>query len=125
MVDVFNTHLDHQSQVAREKSVRLIANRVEARKQPSLFLVTGDFNAGEDDPVIAYLKGKHEDPSPVPMVDSFRVARPEAIEVGTGSRFSGFTSGNKIDYIFVSPKTRVIGADILRTHRDGRYPSAH
>ena len=43
----------------------------------------------------------------------------------TWARFSGYTAGAKIDYIFVTPKTHVSEASILRTHRDGRYPSDH
>jgi endonuclease/exonuclease/phosphatase family metal-dependent hydrolase len=44
---------------------------------------------------------------------------------GTGSRFNGYTAGDKIDYIFVTPDTQILGAAIDRRHRDGRYPSDH
>lgn len=122
---VFNTHLDHQSQEAREKSVRLIARRIDARQHPDPFILAGDFNAGEDDPVIAYLKGKLEEPSPAPVVDSFRVVHPDQEHVGTGNRFTGEVDGIKADYIFVMPGTPVLEAAIIRSHRDGRYPSDH
>lgn len=51
---------------------------------------------------------------------------PQATEVGTANAFKyGQTTGEKIDYIFVEGTTDVLGADILRTARDGRYPSDH
>jgi endonuclease/exonuclease/phosphatase family metal-dependent hydrolase len=33
--------------------------------------------------------------------------------------------GEKIDYVFVPPGIGVIDAAIVRTERDGRYPSDH
>ena len=33
--------------------------------------------------------------------------------------------GDKIDYILVTPDTEVSDATIVRTNRDGRYPSDH
>ena len=43
--------------------------------------------------------------------------------------FTGFvltaTTGPKIDYILVPPGAEVIDAAIVRTSRDGRYPSDH
>ena len=37
----------------------------------------------------------------------------------------GSVSGNKIDYVLVEPGTEVLEAAIVRTSRDGRYPSDH
>lgn len=123
---IFNTHLDHKSQSAREKSVRLIAGRIRDRKDKSSpYILTGDFNAGEDDPVITYLKGEHEEASPAPVADSFRLLHPDVKEAGTGSEFTGRIDGLKRDYVFVMPGTQVVGAGIIRSHKDGRYPSDH
>jgi endonuclease/exonuclease/phosphatase family metal-dependent hydrolase len=116
---VYNVHLDHQSQPSRERSTQLLRERIDARavaQEP--VLVTGDFNVGESNPALATLIG--------PFVDTYRVVRPQEKTVGT---FSGFKFGNvegeKIDYILVQPGTEVMHADILRTARDGRYPSDH
>ena len=50
----------------------------------------------------------------------------QVLEVGTFTGFkAGQTKGDKIDYIFVEPGTEVTRAEILRTARDGRYPSDH
>lgn len=122
---VFNTHLDHRSQNSREKSVRLIAKRIHARRHADPFVLTGDFNAGEEDPVIRYLTGETAERSPVPVVDSFRRVHPHATTVGTGNRFTGRTNGEKIDHIFVPPGTKVLSATIIRTHDRDVYPSDH
>jgi endonuclease/exonuclease/phosphatase family metal-dependent hydrolase len=46
--------------------------------------------------------------------------------VGTFTGFrSGRIEGEKIDYIFAQPGTEVLSASIVRTSRDGRYPSDH
>jgi endonuclease/exonuclease/phosphatase family metal-dependent hydrolase len=128
----FNLHLDHVSQPSREKSAVLLANRIRDRKYPDLFIVTGDFNVGETNPVIRYLKAKAslgedeaKSTNPVPMVDTFRVLHSDAVEVGTFNGFKGRRDGDKIDYIFTQPGAIVLDAQILRSSVDGRYPSDH
>ena len=130
---IFNLHLDHVSQPSREKSAVLLAERIKNRRYKEPFVVTGDFNAGEDNPVIKYLKGQMavEGPdgskakTPVPVVDTFRVLHPDDKDVRTAHEFKGTRQGNKIDYIFVPPGTKVIEAQILYDNVDGRYPSDH
>lgn len=124
---VYNTHLDHQSQPARERSIQLIMQHINARSHPDPFVLTGDFNAGEDNPVIGYLKGDgtFDAPNPLPVIDSFRALHPDDQVVGTSHRFTGISNGPKIDYIFVQPSTRVLAAAIVRTNRKDRYPSDH
>jgi len=124
---VYNTHFDHQSQNARLKSAQLIAQRISNREHKEPFLLTGDFNADEDNPVVLYLKGKNPalPDSPITLVDTFRKLHPNEKSVGTGGGFEGRADGKKIDYVFVHPDTEVISARIIRTERDGRYPSDH
>jgi endonuclease/exonuclease/phosphatase family metal-dependent hydrolase len=60
------------------------------------------------------------------FVDTFRVRHPDASEVGTFTGFRiGETKGDKIDYVIVEPDADVLDAAIVRTARDGRYPSDH
>jgi len=124
---LYNTHLDHKSQAAREKGLRLIVSRIQERTHPDPFILTGDLNAGETNPAILYLKGiaLAEENSPIPLVDTFRVLHPDADEVGTLNGFRGLTNGKKVDYIFVEPGTQVLDAAIIRTEKQGRYPSDH
>jgi endonuclease/exonuclease/phosphatase family metal-dependent hydrolase len=116
---VFNVHLDHESQPSRERSTRLLRERVEARSfGADPVLITGDFNAGEHNPALAALIG--------PFVDTFRVARPADKTVGTFTAFKfGNVDGEKIDYVLTQPRTEVLFADIVRFSRGGRYPSDH
>jgi endonuclease/exonuclease/phosphatase family metal-dependent hydrolase len=136
---VFNAHLDHQSQPSRERSAELIAAKAAGRAHADEPVVLmGDFNAGEDNPALRYLRGEvdrasdpeawpgHAPPAPPRLVDPFRVLHPDATEVGTFSGFApGATTGEKIDHILVSPGAEALGATIDRESRDGRYPSDH
>jgi endonuclease/exonuclease/phosphatase family metal-dependent hydrolase len=121
---LFNTHFDHQSQSSREKSAELLARRIADRDPADPVIVTGDFNAGEDNPAVQYLTGNGTG-SPVRLVDTFRAVHPDADNVGTFNGFAATSDGPKIDYILVEPGTRVLQADIIRDHDDGRYPSDH
>jgi endonuclease/exonuclease/phosphatase family metal-dependent hydrolase len=121
---VFNTHFDHVSQPSRIRSAALLASRVADRKPQDPVIVTGDFNAGERNPAILYLKNtKHR--SPVELVDTFRLLHPDATAVGTGGGFEGLRDGPKIDYVFTEADVQVRDAGIIRDHRNGRYPSDH
>jgi endonuclease/exonuclease/phosphatase family metal-dependent hydrolase len=130
---IFNLHLDHVSQPSREKSAVLLAERIKNRKFKDPFVVTGDFNSGENNPVIEYLKGEIAVEGPdgrkaktsVPMIDTFRVLHPDVKDVRTSHGFRGGKQGNKIDYIFVPPGTKVLKAEILYDNVNGRYPSDH
>jgi endonuclease/exonuclease/phosphatase family metal-dependent hydrolase len=130
---IYNLHLDHVSQQGREKSVILLTKRIAERKHKDPFVVTGDFNAGQNNPAVMYLKGKavFDDgrggklTNPVLMVDTFRVLHPDATEVGTFHEFKGGTTGEKIDYIFAPPGVVVVESQIIRTQYNGRWPSDH
>lgn len=122
----FNVHFDHQSQPSRVRSAALLADRIRSRRfADEPYVVTGDFNVGETNAALAVLTTAGPDVSPL-LVDSFRVLHPDATPVGT---FTGFKpeaiSGDKIDYVFVPPGTEVRDAAIIRTSREGRYPSDH
>lgn len=129
----FNLHLDHVSQPSREKSAVLLTQRIEGRKLAEPFVLTGDFNTGETNPVITYLKGQTalsgadgvSAKNPVPLVDTFRVLHPDAKDVRSAHDFKGTRQGNKIDYVFVQPGVKVLEAEILYDNVDGRYPSDH
>jgi len=115
---LYNVHLDHVSQPSRERSATLLLERIKTRDPKAPAVITGDFNAGEDNPAAAAMRAAFR--------DSFRVLQPDAREVGTFNGFKiGQTAGEKIDVVFVEPGTEVLEAAIVRTSRDGRYPSDH
>jgi endonuclease/exonuclease/phosphatase family metal-dependent hydrolase len=129
----YNVHLDHRSQPSRERSTALLAERIAARAPAGEpVLVTGDFNAGEDNAAMTTLLGVGPSTPGVPVttgphfLDTFRVLHPAVGGVGT---FSGFeperTDGPKIDYVLVQPGAEVLDAAIVRWNREGRTPSDH
>ena len=117
----YNTHWDHVSQPSREKSARLIVERIAARQPAKTPVVLmGDFNVGEKDPAFLALID-----SPLKLRDTFRLRHPDARDVGTFNGFRGETSGKKIDAILVSPEWKVVAAEIDRSADGMRYPSDH
>ena len=129
---LYNTHLDHESQISREKSVRLIMERIHCQNSGDPFVITGDFNIKEDNPVVLYLKGEalkiddlQEYVNSLPVIDTFRERHPRTLRTGTFHEFTGCVYGKKIDYIFATPDVTVIDTKIIRDARNGRYPSDH
>jgi endonuclease/exonuclease/phosphatase family metal-dependent hydrolase/type 1 glutamine amidotransferase len=116
---VFNTHLDHESQASRERSAELLAERIAGRAAPDPYVLTGDFNAGEDNAAIRFLGDQ------AGLVDTFRAVHPDQRRVGTFNGFKGRADGEKIDAVLVPPGVDVVDAAILRKNLDGRYPSDH
>jgi len=123
---VFNTHLDHLSQPSRVKSVALIMQYIFERNHQDPFILMGDFNATKNNDVLKYLEGEtNVANTPVMVFDTFRILHPNATAVGTSHGFKGKTTKRKIDYIFVTPSTKVLEAKIIHTNQNGRYPSDH
>jgi endonuclease/exonuclease/phosphatase family metal-dependent hydrolase len=130
---VYNLHLDHQSQPSRERSVELLTSVVSSRRHPDPYVVLGDFNAGEGNPAMRYLRGEvvrahdgsFDAPPPLGLRDTFRVLYPDQVDVGTFNGFDGTTTGEKIDAVLVSGEWEVTEAQIVRTAEGGRYPSDH
>ncbi|MPZ20912.1 MAG: hypothetical protein GEV06_23870 [Luteitalea sp.] len=120
----YNVHLDHRSQPSREQSTALLAEQIRSRTPPAPVVVTGDFNAAEDNPAVETLRELPD--GGVFLVDTFRVRHRTEPTAGTFNGFElGNTGGDKIDYVFAEPTTEVLEATIGRTSRDGRYPSDH
>jgi endonuclease/exonuclease/phosphatase family metal-dependent hydrolase len=140
---VYNLHLDHESEPSRRRSAELLAARIlanSARHADDAVIVTGDFNCGESSPAIRFLTGAApsavEGSAGVPgwtgLIDTFRIAQPDAADVGTFHAFKGVAGPEKIDFVFVRPppppsraKIEVLSAEIDRSSRNGRWPSDH
>lgn len=117
---VYNVHMDHELQFAREQSVRLVLEHIGSRNVSQPVLLTGDFNMEEDNPA---LRRMYEGaPS---LRDTFRLLHPVAKNQGTFHNFTGDMNGERIDFIFASREFEVVEAHILRDNAKGRYPSDH
>lgn len=112
---VYNTHLASDGTAAnaalsRSKSVELLVERIAERQHPTeYFMVTGDFNATENQQPIRFLLGETgcagdvcAAPPPEPLlrtIDAWRAKNDG--EGGTRCRNNGPEDGDRIDYIFI------------------------
>ena len=120
---VFNTHFDHRSEPARDKSARLIAERIARRGDGDPVVVTGDLNSGEDTEAVRTLLGGADGRR---LIDTYRVMHADE-RAGTYTRFDPGSDGGerKIDYVLVGAGWEIADAGIDRRKIDGRYPSDH
>lgn len=89
---VFNTHLDHVGEVAREQSILLIVKKIDeiVKKDKTPVFLSGDFNSNVSSPIFDPLKNI--------MKDS-RAILPESEWIPTYNSF-GNGGDSMIDYIF-------------------------
>lgn len=116
----YNTHLDHESPEARKKGTELILSRIAARQPAGPMILSGDFNAREEDPLHGTIKAAG-------LADVWRALHPDATpEQGeTIHQFTGAATGVRIDYIYASPEFAPVDAGVIRSSKDGNYPSDH
>lgn len=117
---VFNTHFDHRHQGSREEAAVLIAKRIDARKhrdEPVVLL--GDFNAVETNPALVYFTGRTGSVAGRPrrwesgMTDTYRAIHPNGALPRTLHLWGRANSGWKVDHIYVSKPSRIIGAEVV------------
>ena len=87
-----NTHLDHRGDIAQQKGLELIVERIAAMNPEGLpMILTGDFNVTPGDPVLGGLNAK--------MLD----ARKTALKTDSRATFNAWgKSASIIDYIYYS-----------------------
>lgn len=112
-----NVHWDHESQRSRERSAELLLQHIQKTAGGMPVVVMGDFNAGEENTAVVFLKEL--------LRDSFRDLHPGDSLTGTFHAFLGTRAGEKIDHIYVNSLLTVTSASIVRTNKNGRYPSDH
>ena len=119
----FNTHFDHEIQVAREKSAELVLQRIRELQTQLPVILVGDFNArAEANPAYHTLAG------PDALQDSWLTA---STRVGDGlDTFNGFrpgphNRGRRIDWILYRGPVSAQKAQIIDFQKDGQYPSDH
>jgi endonuclease/exonuclease/phosphatase family metal-dependent hydrolase len=115
---VYNVHLDHESQEAREKGIGLLLEMIREQAYSEAVVVIGDFNAEEGNRATTLLLEAR-------FVDTFRAMHPTAEAVSTFHGFTGERQGDKIDYIFASPAFQVHSAEIVRNQTPDRFASDH
>ncbi len=120
---LLNTHFDHQIQEAREKSAKLIRERV-AKLNPALpIILTGDFNAtaGANPAYDAFVADGF-------FVDTWQTARERKGDI-TLNTFNGFKpaarESQRIDWILTRGDVQTAAIQISDFASGGRYPSDH
>lgn len=121
---VWNTHLDHMGQVAREKQVDMILQASAVFPEALPQFLTGDFNADADNPAIKLVQSGG-------WTDAYAAAH--------GAQDSGFTYHGflgpkfaeqkkhlkRIDWIWCRGPVKVRAAEVIRESRNDHYPSDH
>jgi endonuclease/exonuclease/phosphatase family metal-dependent hydrolase len=130
-VYVYNTHFDHISEEARQRGAKVLLERIAGRKSKAApVIVMGDLNSGEASAAVRYLQGEAKElegvieKPPLALTDTFRAANPKAKDIGSFNSFKKPGTA-KIDYIFITKPLKTLSSKIIRTMRDGRYPSDH
>lgn len=123
----FNTHFDHRSQEAREKSMALVLAEMRARNVDGLpVILMGDFNSREESPQIrlakkslarAYEITETPPKGPFRTDNCWKFVPPEQ---------ENEKAGNRIDHIFLTPGTKVASHETFGDfYGDNFYPSDH
>lgn len=116
-----NTHLDHISQLAREKQAAMLVEDAQAFPADYPQILSGDFNCDIKNPALQSLfKGGWH--------DSYAAAHGNGYPGFTFHAFEGVnhkTAQGNIDWIFTRGKIAVHRAEVLKEAENGRYPSDH
>ncbi|MDR1927317.1 MAG: endonuclease/exonuclease/phosphatase family protein [Oscillospiraceae bacterium] len=114
----YNAHFDHISELARTNSAALLANRINARNQPTV--LTGDFNANPSSQAYAYL-----------IAGGLQDSRLLAAQADSGRSYHGYSgastsTGDPIDFVMANQYLRSVSKyAIIHNRFNGIYPSDH
>lgn len=118
----WNTHFDHEIQLAREKSAALVRERLADVDASLPVLLVGDFNAvATENPAYAMLAG------PGGLADTWLQARERRnADVNTFNGFSpAVREGKRIDWILARGAWEVRASEIVTFQVGGQLPSDH
>jgi endonuclease/exonuclease/phosphatase family metal-dependent hydrolase len=116
----FSAHFDHQGQVARVESSKLILQRINsiAGNEPVIF--AGDLNGNQQSEWYRNIEGSEL------LDDTFRQTNFSYVNNGTFNGFGKTLSSNDIiDHIFISKHFLVTRWGILSDSYHGKFPSDH
>lgn len=116
---VFNAHFDHEGVVARRESALLMLRKIRQIAGTDAFIAMGDFNSVPDSDAIRSFSAALRDAR----------SASEAPPYGPVGTFNGFKLDaplhERIDYVFLGPRWRVLKYGVLSDNVERRYPSDH
>ncbi|MBD5781119.1 DUF4038 domain-containing protein [Pelagicoccus sp. NFK12] len=117
---VFNTHFDHEVPAARLNGAKLLLDRIKELVAPTEdYFLMGDLNATPESPPIRLISQSLNDSRLHASDNSF----------GNEGTFNGFDpsapADRRIDYIFASPRTKLLSNAVHSDLIGQRYPSDH
>jgi endonuclease/exonuclease/phosphatase family metal-dependent hydrolase len=116
---VFSVHFDHEGEVARRESAKLMLRKIAEIAHGEPAICVGDFNSTPETVQIQAMSKA--------MRDAYRVSM--APPYGPQGTFNGFhldaPMSERIDYIFVDRHFDVLKYAVLSDSLDRRYPSDH
>ncbi len=116
---LFNVHFDHEGVIARKESGKLMVQKIKEIAGNTPVIATGDFNSTPDTEQIAIMQ--------TILNDAYKVTiMPPYGPVGTFNAFKfDAPMKERIDYIFVDKRFKVLKYAVLTDSKDQRYPSDH
>lgn len=123
-VFVINTHLDHVGKIARQEGVTQLLNWADSLSNGLPIIMTGDFNATPESDVIKHVL---DTSNPKALVHTRDIAETKDGLNGTFHDYGKIPleERNFIDYIFVSPKTKVMHHSVLPEKLNDIFVSDH
>ncbi|MCI0476873.1 MAG: endonuclease/exonuclease/phosphatase family protein, partial [Anaerolineales bacterium] len=118
-VVLLNTHFDHRSEIALERSADLVLHWAQEFSQTHAIIVTGDFNADKNTSAYERLANANL------LYDVFRRAHPEENRQETYHGYGKPGAPSAIDWILASEHFETVEADIDRYSERGLYSSDH
>ncbi|MES2528779.1 MAG: endonuclease/exonuclease/phosphatase family protein [Bdellovibrionota bacterium] len=114
-----NTHLDHIKDETRLGQIQVLSRELKRfwNKQDSL-IIMGDFNEGPDGKVRQHLVKEFD------LQDTWKLFHQK--EESSHHAFQGeVPNGNRIDWILVDKKVKVLKSEMDKSSREGKFPTDH
>ncbi|UTA69793.1 endonuclease/exonuclease/phosphatase family protein [Emticicia sp. 21SJ11W-3] len=115
----FSVHFDHQGVEARRQSGKLMVKKIKEIAADAPAICTGDFNSTPETEQIKEIQTLLNDAHNVTIMPPY----------GPEGTFNAFKfdapMNNRIDYIFVDKKIKVLKYGVLTDAKEQRYPSDH
>ncbi len=120
----FNTHFDHIGQIARAESAKLLLQKVQEFAGNLPVIVTGDFNASDEDEPIKIIVDKT---NPDHLTDTKQIS--QAPHYGPSGTFNAFkvkeVNDQAIDHIYIKNEVDVLKHATISESWNGHFSSDH